>query len=141
MSALWGEFMSQVKPVDWEKVDNMLIAGCNGVECAAAIGLHPDTLYDKCRDEKGTVWTLYLQEKRSHGDGMLRAAQYQKAIKEKNSTKLIWLGKQRLNQNDGEQTISKKNLAELKEALLNGEIRQKDTINTGSNNIVEILEA
>lgn len=88
------------KHIDWEKVDNMLMAGCNGVQAAAAIGVSPDTLYLRCQNEKNTVFTVYAQEKRAHGNGLLHAAQFQKAIKEKNPTMLIWLGKQRLEQKE-----------------------------------------
>jgi len=92
--------MSKVKQVNWDLVDSMLVAGCLGTECAAAIGIHPQTLYDKCLAEKKTGWTEYLTAKRSHGDGLIRAAQFQKAYKDKNPTMLIWLGKQRLNQKE-----------------------------------------
>lgn len=88
------------KTIDWEKIDQMLIAGCTGVQCAASIGVHPDTLYLRCRNEKNTDFTAYLQEKRSHGDALLHAAQFAKAYKEKHPAMLIWLGKQRLGQKD-----------------------------------------
>ncbi len=39
------------KEINWETVDGMLIAGCNGVQCAAAIGIAPDTLYLRCQQE------------------------------------------------------------------------------------------
>jgi len=100
--------MSNPKRINWEQVDAMLIAGCNGVECAATIGIHPETLYDKCKEEKLTGWSDYSQSKRAHGDGLLRAAQYQKAYKDKHPTMLIWLGKQRLGQKEYlEDTVNK----------------------------------
>lgn len=88
------------KVIDWEKVDNMLISGSNGVQVAASIGIHPDTLYDRCVLDHKVAFSAYAQEKRSKGDTLLHAAQFQKAIKEKNPTMLIWLGKQRLNQRE-----------------------------------------
>lgn len=88
------------KEINWDTIDSMLIAGCNGVQCAAAIGVHPETLYNRCQEEKNAVFSVYMQAKRAHGDGLLHAAQFQKAYKEKNATMLIWLGKQRLNQKD-----------------------------------------
>jgi hypothetical protein len=89
-----------MKNIDWAQVDSMLIAGCNGIEIAGSIGIHADTLYIRCAEEKKIGWSDYLQAKRAHGDGLLRAAQYQKAYKDKNPTMLIWLGKQRLNQKE-----------------------------------------
>lgn len=93
------------KEINWEIIDNMLIAGCNGVQCAAAVGVHPETLYNRCQEEKNTVFSVYSQAKRAHGDGLLHAAQFQKAYKDKNPTMLIWLGKQRLSQKDDHQVL------------------------------------
>jgi hypothetical protein len=95
--------MTIPKEINWETVDGMLIAGCSGPQCAAAIGVHPDTLYDRCQAEKGSLFSQYAQAKRAHGDGLLHAAQFQKAYKDKNPTMLIWLGKQRLNQKENDQ--------------------------------------
>lgn len=113
------------KEVNWEQVDSMLVAGCNGVQCAAALGMHPDTLYKYCEQEKKSSFSAYLQLKRSHGDGLLHAAQFKKAYKDGNPTMLIWLGKQRLNQkeNSNEDDLHH-NLASLLKALDGGEIRQ-----------------
>lgn len=97
--------MSSKKEIDWALIDNMLIAGCIGTECAAAVGVHPETLYDRCRLDKSTGWSEYLQAKRSHGDGLLRAAQYKKAYNDQNPTMLIWLGKQRLDQKENYDSV------------------------------------
>jgi hypothetical protein len=95
--------MTIPKEINWETIDGMLIAGCNGTQCAAAIGIHPETLYNRCKDERGMGFSDYSQAKRAHGDGLLHAAQFQKAYKDKNPTMLIWLGKQRLNQKENDQ--------------------------------------
>ena len=115
------------KDINWDQIDQMLIAGCNGIQCAAAVGVHHDTLYDRCEKDKNTSFSAYAQSKRAHGDAMLHAAQYQKAIKEKHPTMLIWLGKQRLKQkeNAGEGDLNH-NLASLIKALDGGEISQDD---------------
>jgi len=93
------------KNINWDTIDQMLIAGCNGTECAAAIGVHHDTLYDRCVAEKNTSFSVYSQQKRSHGNGLIHAAQFQKAIKDRNPTMLIWLGKQRLGQKEDLKTF------------------------------------
>jgi hypothetical protein len=115
------------KEVNWDQIDQMLIAGCNGMQCAAAVGIHHDTLYHRCEQDKKTSFSVYSQSKRAHGDALLHAAQYQKAIKEKHPTMLIWLGKQRLNQkenaNDGDLNH---NLASLIKALDCGDISQNN---------------
>jgi len=118
------------KEVSWEQVDSMLIAGCNGVECAAALGMHPDTLYKYCEREKKTTFSAYLQQKRAHGNGLLHAAQFHKAYKDKNPTMLIWLGKQRLDQKDGDH--------DLKEAPNQPEIDKDHVIMSQAHRIAEL---
>jgi hypothetical protein len=98
------------KEINWEQIDKMLIAGCNGIQCAAAVGIHHDTLYDRCVLEKNTSFSVYSQQKRAHGDGLLHAAQFQKAYKDGNPTMLIWLGKQRLHQKEDLENTDVKNL-------------------------------
>lgn len=88
------------KEIDWNKVDQYLIGGSNGVQIAGKFGIHPDTLYDRCQQEKGVVFSAYAQEKRSCGDADLHLSQYLKAVKDKNTTMLIHLGKHRLGQKD-----------------------------------------
>lgn len=90
------------KIIDWDKVDQLIIQGCNGVQVAAQLGISADTLYDRCQNEKNTHFPVYFQEKRAMGDSYIHQAQYQKALKEKNTTMLIWLGKQRCGQKDTE---------------------------------------
>ena len=86
--------------IDWEIVDKLLIAGCIGTEVAAHIGIHPETLYDNCERDKKTLFSAYSQEKRAKGHSLLRAAQFDEAIRKRNITMLIWLGKNNLLQVD-----------------------------------------
>ena len=88
-------------PIDWKKVDELLIAGCLGTEIAAYFSMHPNTFYDRVQLEFGIGFTEYSQQKRSKGDALLRARQYAKALSGDN-TMMVWLGKNRLNQRDGE---------------------------------------
>jgi hypothetical protein len=84
--------------IDWAKVDQMIVEGCNGAQVAAAIGACADTIYRACEREKGVTFAAYYQDKRSLGDNYLHRTQYHKAVKEKNVTMLIHLGKHRLGQ-------------------------------------------
>ncbi len=87
-------------PIDWDVVDKLLVAGCLGTEVAAHIGIHHDTFYDRCREEKKVSFTVYSFEKRSKGHSILRAAQFDEAVRKRNITMLIWLGKNCLLQVD-----------------------------------------
>ena len=112
--------------IDWDKVDQLFMAGCNIIQTAAALGVHRDTLYKRCEEEKKTTLSAYHEEKRANGDSLILAAQYQKAIKDKHPTMLIWLGKQRLGQKEGFGISKEETLASIKEALANGEITQPE---------------
>ena len=93
------------KPIDWELVDQLLEAGCDGVEVAAEFDMHPQTFYDRVRKEYGMIFTEYAGTKHSKGKGALRLEQHKKAFnyKTKGSTQmLIWLGKVRLGQREPE---------------------------------------
>lgn len=85
------------KPIDWEVVDRLLIAGCLGTEIAPHFDMHPDTFYIRFEQDKGMGFTEYSRQKRSIGDSILREVQFKKA-KDGDNTLLIWLGKNRLKQ-------------------------------------------
>lgn len=86
-------------PINWEKVDKFLEAGSTGVQIAALIGMHPETLYDRCAREKGVGFTEYRSEKLEKGNSQLLGIQYKLAM-QGDKAMLIWLGKNRLNQSD-----------------------------------------
>lgn len=86
-------------PIDWKTVDRLLEAGCDGTQVAAHIGVHPETLYDRIAQEKGSGFSEYKATKRANGDSLLLAKQFKVAM-EGDRTMLVWLGKQRLEQTD-----------------------------------------
>jgi len=88
------------KPIDWKVVDDLLMAGCYGTEIAEHFDMHYDTFYNRVSEQYSMGFTEYCALKRKKGDSLLRMVQYQVAIKDKNTTMLIWLGKQRLNQRE-----------------------------------------
>lgn len=90
------------KPVDWNRVDLLLMCGCNGAEIAANFDLYPDTLYRKVREKFGVGFTAYACSLKQKGDALLREKQFEKAL-EKDNVMMIWLGKQRLDQKEPEQ--------------------------------------
>lgn len=91
------------KPIDWEKCDELLIAGCTGAEVASYFGMHQQTFYNRVIEKHNMSFTEYSYEKKHTGESILRAHQYAKALgltKDGDNTLLIWLGKQRLNQRE-----------------------------------------
>jgi hypothetical protein len=93
--------MSKTKvKIDWKQVENLLMAGCSGVEIAASLGIHENTLYKRCKDDLKVEFVAFSQQNKAKGDCLLKAKQFESAIKDKNTPMQIWLGKQRLGQKE-----------------------------------------
>ncbi len=92
--------MSSLTTIDWDLVAEYLMAGCSGVEIAAQIGVHENTLYQRCKLDLGIDFVAFKQEKQAAGESLLRKVQFDAAIKDKDRAMLIWLGKQRLGQKE-----------------------------------------
>lgn len=85
--------------IDWKVVDSLLEADCEGTEIAAYFGVHPDTLYARCKEVNNMGFSHYLQEKKAKGNSLLKTKQFKIAM-EGDKAMLIWLGKQRLGQKE-----------------------------------------
>jgi hypothetical protein len=90
--------------IDWDKAGEMIAAGCDGVQVAAFFGIKPDTLYFRCEQDNKRGFSEFLREKRASGDAAILKAQFDLALKDKNPTMLVWLGKQRLGQREKQDT-------------------------------------
>ena len=87
--------------INWARVDELLEGGSSGIEIAADLGCHKDTLYDRTVEKYGVSFSDYSAMKHSKGEGKIRLAQYKKAIGEskKGDTQLLlFLGRVRLKQ-------------------------------------------
>lgn len=99
--------MSEEKPLrgrppiklNWDQIDDLLVEGCSGREIAGNLGIQPNTLYEKCVEDKKMSFTDYSQHKYEKGDSLLRSVQFKKAL-DGDNTMLVWLGKNRLKQRD-----------------------------------------
>ena len=106
------------KKVDWDLLDELLEAGCTGVEIAPHFNMHPETLYDRVVKEKNMKFSEYADIKLSKGNSLLRKVQHNKALSGDN-TMLVWLGKQRLKQRETpvDVTISEETINNFKAAM------------------------
>lgn len=86
--------------IDWEEVEQLLMSGCTGTEIAARIGISAPTLYDRCQSDNEMMFSEFSQEKKAKGDTLLKQAQFNAAVIDKDKAMMIWLGKQRLGQKD-----------------------------------------
>lgn len=90
-------------PIDWQKVDQMVLAGLSGTQIAGILDIHHDTFYDRFRIEKGISFSEYRPRRKEGGDGLLLLKQWQSAMKG-NTKMLQLLGEERLGQ--GKKNIS-----------------------------------
>lgn len=86
--------------INWEAINQLLECGCTQRECASQVGVTPQTLATRCQEDHGLEWQDYSRMWNDKGCNSLRVTQHQKAIDEKDTKMLIWLGKQRLGQTD-----------------------------------------
>ena len=86
--------------INWNEAQRLVEAGCDGVECASYFGIDPETFYNRCKEDLNMGFTEFLRQNRSKGNALLKAKQFEAALKDKDRGMLIWLGKQRLGQTD-----------------------------------------
>ena len=86
--------------IDWQAVDRALALQCTLDEVCFLTGLDDRTLERACKREHGSTYDEYARLKRGAGKASLRRRQWHKAIEEGDTTMLIFLGKQYLDQSD-----------------------------------------
>lgn len=77
-------------PIDWNLVDELLKSQCSGPRIAAALGIHPDTLYDRCVLEKRVNFSEYAATKKETGKAYAMLRQYKSMMKGNASIMLHW---------------------------------------------------
>lgn len=93
--------MSRTKAnIDWKKVDEYLHAQCDGMGIAGILGIHYNTLYERCKKENNCDFSEYSARKKGEGKELLRKKQWDTAYKDGDRVMQIWLGKQYLDQVD-----------------------------------------
>lgn len=117
--------------VDWEQVGKWIAGGSKGVQIAARLGIDNDTLYAACQRDLGMGFSDYFQQKRAIGDSMIELSQFELAVKNKNATMLVWLGKQRLGQKETptEYIVDEKLLGQFEALMQAFENKQKKALN------------
>lgn len=85
--------------LDWEQIDKLCNLHCTGEEIASFLGVDYDTLQNHCKRDFKINFSEYIRQKSAGGKISLRRRQYSAAM-EGNTTMLVWLGKNWLNQTD-----------------------------------------
>ncbi len=122
--------------IDWAKVDTYLKAGCTGTGIAGMLGISVDTLYNACVRDNKTDFSAYSQSQRAVGDDMIRAKQFDLAMRGSENM-LKWVGKHRLGQTDKPQDADAnpngpKNITfTITEELIENQYDERETTESG----------
>lgn len=84
---------------EWGSIDYMCMIHCTGEEIAGILQIDYDTLNRNSMEKWGIPISEYIKKKSFSGKMSLRRAQW-KAAENGNTTMLIWLGKQWLDQKE-----------------------------------------
>jgi len=96
------------KPIDWDRVERKMEAGCTAVEISSHFRIHPTTFVYKFKEKYGDCFTNFSSDFHSDGKGNVREMQYEEAL-EGNTQMLVLLGKLWLGQVDIEPEPKKTN--------------------------------
>lgn len=89
------------KPIDWKKVEDLLLSGCTAKEIAPHFDMHVDSFYRRFNDQYDEDFTSYAATRRSQGHSLLKHAQIKKALAG-NVTMLTFLGRVEMGQKEPE---------------------------------------
>jgi hypothetical protein len=84
---------------EWQIIENACKIQCTGEEIASLLGIDYDTMNSRIKETFGEGFSDYIKRFSLHGRTSLRRLQW-KAAESGNTTMLIWLGKQYLEQSD-----------------------------------------
>lgn len=85
--------------IDWQRVTRFLQAQCSGVGIAGILGIHENTLYERCKTDQDMEFMAFSAKKKAEGKELLKFKQFETAMNG-NVSMQIWLGKQYLGQRD-----------------------------------------
>lgn len=85
------------KVIDFKMLDRLCEIQCTIDEICSVLDVTDATLNARCQERFGCDFSVYYEQRRSHGKVSLRRMQYIKAMSG-NTTLLMWLGKQWLGQ-------------------------------------------
>lgn len=88
----------------WDVLDRLLQLGAFLIDCSEIMGICEDVIQKRIKRKFKCTFTEYRYKKMSTMRITLRQKQYDMATKEGNTTMLVWLGKQVLEQKEPGQT-------------------------------------
>jgi len=112
--------------LDYETLDNLCEIMCTAEEISNILNIDRDTLSAALKRDGNGSFSAYYKKKSSNGKMSLRRVQYQSAL-DGNTTMLVWLGKQHLDQVDKQEIksdvhVAVKDIREMSDEELNNEL-------------------
>jgi AraC-like DNA-binding protein len=101
----WFTMARPFKDIDWNLVEKLMEADCNGMQIAAKMRLNAETFYRRFKQEYGKSFQNCVGDFQRAGEADLKLSQHLKAINNKapgNIQMLTFLGKVRLGQREPE---------------------------------------
>lgn len=86
--------------MNWEQFDALCRIQCTLEEISSVLGCSEDTVERACKRKHKKPFKSVWEEKASLGRASLRRIMFEKALKEKDNTMLIWLSKNHLKMSD-----------------------------------------
>jgi hypothetical protein len=83
--------MALKKEINWDMVELYVRSHATQIEIAETLCIHPNTLSDRVKEKYQVDWSTFSTALRSEGKILVRAQQYQKAMKG-HWAALLWLG-------------------------------------------------
>jgi len=113
--------------IDYETLDGCCEIMCTAEEISNILDIDRDTLSAALKRDGHEGFSAYYKRKSSNGKRSLRRRQYQSAVDDGNTTMLIWLGKQCLDQVDKQEIksevhVSVKEITEMSDDELQREL-------------------
>ena len=88
-------------PINWNVAETLARIQCTGEEIAAVLGIHYDTLQERCKKEFKLTFPEWFKRFSDGGKSSLRRSMWKMATGERpNAAMAIWLSKQYLGMKD-----------------------------------------
>lgn len=84
----------------WQLLDSLIIWSAHQEYIAEELGISEDTLNRRIQEKHGMTFAEYRNKRKEKIRINIRKAQYDEAVKKRNTSMLIWLGKNECGQAD-----------------------------------------
>jgi len=92
--------LEEISVDGWKLLDSLIIWSAHKEYIAEELGVSADTLEKRIKEKTGLTFTAYRNKKKEKIRVNIRKAQYDEAVTKRNTSMLIWLGKNECGQAD-----------------------------------------